>query len=72
MSKLIAIGSDHGGFELKEVIKAHLIERGLKFIDIGPQSNQSVDYPNLHISCVKKSSRMNAAAAFCAVVPESV
>lgn len=66
MSKLIAIGSDHGGFELKEVIKAHLIERGLKFIDIGPQSNQSVDYPEFaHKLCEKIQSNECGCGILC-------
>ena len=41
----IAIGSDHGGYELKEAIKVHLMERGIKFIDVGTNSSASVDYP---------------------------
>ncbi|MCI8332710.1 MAG: ribose 5-phosphate isomerase B [Clostridiales bacterium] len=54
MSTIIAIGSDHGGFDLKEVIKAHLIERGLKFIDVGTTSTKSVDYPEFaHKLCQK-------------------
>ena len=54
MSTLIAIGADHGGFELKEVIKAHLIERGLKFIDVGTVNTKSVDYPEFaHKLCQK-------------------
>lgn len=41
----IAIGSDHGGFELKELIKAHLQKRGLAVEDCGTTSTQAVDYP---------------------------
>ncbi len=42
---MIAIGSDHGGFALKEEIKQHLTERGIEFIDFGTDSEQSCDYP---------------------------
>lgn len=42
---MIAIGSDHGGFELKcEVIK-HLEKRGLEYKDFGTYSAESCDYP---------------------------
>ena len=41
----IALASDHGGFELKEAVKAHLIERGYEVLDLGTDSTQSVDYP---------------------------
>ncbi len=42
---MIAIGSDHGGFELKELVKAHLKERGLEFKDYGCPDRSSCDYP---------------------------
>ena len=45
-STVLAIGSDHGGFELKESLKAHLAERGLEFQDFGPASDDSCDYPD--------------------------
>jgi RpiB/LacA/LacB family sugar-phosphate isomerase len=41
-----AIGADHGGYELKEALKAHLQKRGLSFRDFGTQSRESVDYPD--------------------------
>ena len=41
----IAIGADHGGFEYKEAIKAHLLKRGIKVLDLGTNSNASVHYP---------------------------
>lgn len=41
----IAIGSDHGGFELKEKIKSYLIENDVQVVDYGTNSNESVDYP---------------------------
>ena len=42
---MIAIGSDHGGFALKEEIKKHLTERGIPFRDFGTDSEASCDYP---------------------------
>ena len=41
----IALGADHGGFELKETVKQHLIEKGYEVIDCGTYSSDSVDYP---------------------------
>ena len=40
-----ALGSDHGGFELKQVIMKHLEERGLEYKDFGTCSKDSCDYP---------------------------
>jgi ribose 5-phosphate isomerase B len=42
----IAIASDHTGFFLKEKIKAYLKEKGIKTIDLGTNSEKSVDYPD--------------------------
>ena len=41
----IALGADHGGFTLKEIIKKHLVEKGIEVIDKGTHSLESVDYP---------------------------
>lgn len=42
---MIGIGSDHGGFALKEAIKKHLEDRGLEYKDFGTYSDASCDYP---------------------------
>jgi len=42
---IIALASDHAGFELKEAIKEHLIKLGHEVIDEGTNSLDSVDYP---------------------------
>ena len=42
---MIGIGSDHGGFALKEEIKAHLDEIGVAYKDYGTHSPESCDYP---------------------------
>lgn len=50
---LIAIASDHGGFELKEKVKEHLRERNVKFVDLGTNSTDSVDYPVYGKACAE-------------------
>ena len=47
---MIAIGSDHGGFELKEIIKKHLEKRNIEYKDFGAYSEESVDYPAFGIA----------------------
>ncbi|WP_297455178.1 ribose 5-phosphate isomerase B [Persephonella sp.] len=41
----VAIGSDHAGFDYKEIVKKHLEEKGFEVIDKGTYSKESVDYP---------------------------
>ncbi|MGL4392772.1 MAG: ribose 5-phosphate isomerase B [Fusobacteriaceae bacterium] len=43
--KKIAIGSDHGGFELKTIIKNYLEKKGYEVLDFGTDSKESTDYP---------------------------
>lgn len=43
---MIAIGSDHGGFDLKEQVKKHLEERGFEVKDFGCYDKSSIDYPD--------------------------
>ncbi len=42
---MIAIGSDHGGFDLKEIVIAHLQEQGIMCKDFGCYDRNSCDYP---------------------------
>jgi ribose 5-phosphate isomerase B len=42
----IAIGSDHAGFELKEVLAKFLEEMGFDVVDVGTHSTAPVDYPD--------------------------
>jgi ribose 5-phosphate isomerase B len=44
--KVIAIGADHGGFELKETLKAELSGMGMDVNDVGTFSKAAVDYPD--------------------------
>ena len=55
--EVIAIGSDHAAFELKENIREFLIESGYNVKDLGTDSSRSVDYPDFGIAvgeCVAK------------------
>ena len=42
---MIAIGSDHGGFDLKELVIRHLKEKGMEVKDLGCYDKSSCDYP---------------------------
>lgn len=42
----IALASDHGGFELKEILRAHLLKSGHSLVDFGPEDAGRVDYPD--------------------------
>lgn len=48
-----AIASDHGGYELKEHIKAHLATKQVEVLDLGTDSLESVDYPTYGKSCAE-------------------
>ena len=43
----IALGSDHGGYQLKENIKEYLKELNVKCVDFGCESEKPVDYPDI-------------------------
>ncbi|MEF9896152.1 MAG: ribose 5-phosphate isomerase B [Clostridia bacterium] len=55
----IALGSDHGGFELKNLVKAHLEARGFTCEDCGSFNTERVDYPVYG----EKAARMVASGA---------
>jgi ribose 5-phosphate isomerase B len=44
--RVIALGADHGGFELKEQLKGHLRDWGYAILDLGTSSTAAVDYPD--------------------------
>jgi ribose 5-phosphate isomerase B len=44
--RVVAVGADHGGYELKEMLKGYLVELGYGVVDCGTDSTQSVDYPD--------------------------
>jgi len=47
---LVAVGADHGGFPLKEEVKAHLTRLGWRFRDLGTFSTEPVDYPDVALA----------------------
>ena len=55
--KTICIASDHAGYNLKESIKTFLISKSVSIIDLGPNKNSSVDYPDY---AKKVSKRVNS------------
>lgn len=50
----IIIGSDHGGYDLKEILKEYLGELGLEFEDMGTRSTDPVDYPDFAKAVAQK------------------
>ena len=52
--KKIFISSDHAGFKLKEDIKSFLKKKKYSFIDLGPDNDNRVDYPDYAHSVAKK------------------
>ncbi|WP_031314011.1 ribose 5-phosphate isomerase B [Caldanaerobacter subterraneus] len=48
MMKII-LGSDHFGFDLKEIIKEHLRSKGIEVIDVGVYDKNPVDYPDIAV-----------------------
>lgn len=45
----IAIGSDHGGFKLKNEVVNHLASKGFEIVDYGPDTEDSIDYSDVGI-----------------------
>lgn len=45
-SKIVAVGADHGGFKMKEEVRAVLSDLGHKVQDFGAYSEEAVDYPD--------------------------
>lgn len=50
----VALGSDHGGFESKEILKQYLKSLGYRVTDVGTNSMDSVDYPDFAVKVAKK------------------
>ena len=49
----LAVGCDHGGFEVLESIRAYLKEKGIEYVDFGTHSTDSVDYPLIALKVAK-------------------
>ncbi len=53
----IAIASDHGGYDLKQEIIKFLEKSNISYTDLGTFSAESVDYPDIAISCAEAVAR---------------
>jgi ribose 5-phosphate isomerase B len=53
----VAIGSDHGGFGLKEILKRYLENLGYKVVDLGTTSEEACDYPDFAYAVARMVSR---------------
>ncbi len=58
----VAIGADHGGVELKDIIVGHLSNQGLTVLDCGTNGAESVDYPDFAAAVAEKVANGEAAA----------
>jgi ribose 5-phosphate isomerase B len=50
----VAVGSDHGGYEMKEKLKVYLKTLGYHVADVGTDSKESVDYPDFAVKVAQK------------------
>lgn len=56
----IAIGADHNGIEFKKLLAEHLRRGGHEVIDVGPETTESVDYPDYAFAAAELVSRGEA------------
>src|SRR5579862_1239603 len=59
-ARVVAIGADHGGFELKETLKRYLTEWGYTVTDFGTDSAKAVDYPDFALAVAQAVARGDA------------
>jgi ribose 5-phosphate isomerase B len=57
---VIAVGCDHGGFEMKEQLKAYLVEIGYHPLDCGTHNKEAVDYPDFAFAVARQVADGNA------------
>jgi ribose 5-phosphate isomerase B len=55
----IALGSDHGGYQLKENLKKYLKELNVEYKDFGCNSEKSVDYPDIGFKIAREVKNRN-------------
>lgn len=65
----ISLGCDHGGYALKEHIKAYLESKGHEVVDCGTYSTDSCDYPIFGEAAAARSRAASASAASSSVPP---
>jgi ribose 5-phosphate isomerase B len=56
----IVVAADHGGFELKNIIKKYLVEHNYEVLDLGTNTSNSVDYPDYGIKAGEEVMKGNA------------
>lgn len=63
----IALGSDHGGYQLKENLKECLMELNVEYVDFGCENEKSVDYPDIgfKVAIEVKSGRYDRGILIC-------
>ncbi len=49
----IALGSDHGGFEMKQKVRGFLAELGVRYHDLGVHDESPVDYPDIALQVAR-------------------
>jgi len=59
-ARVVALGADHGGFELKETLKRYLADWGYEVRDFGTDSSQAVDYPDFALAVAQAVARGEA------------
>jgi len=64
---IMAVASDHGGYDLKRKVVDHLTERGIKVVDLGTDNKESVDYPVFGKACAEAvvSGKAELGMVFC-------
>ena len=64
---IMAVASDHGGFDLKRKVADHLVAEGIRVVDLGTDSRESVDYPVYGKACAEAvaSGKADLGIVFC-------
>jgi len=63
LKRTVALAADHGGFEMKEALAAHLRSRGFEVVDCGTHGREAVDYPDYALAAARLVARGRAGAA---------
>ena len=61
----IALGADHGGFHLKELLAGHLVGQGHQVVDLGTHTEEAVDYPGYGAAVGRAVTEGAAAVGVC-------
>ena len=67
--KIIALAADHGGFEVKELLREFLRKKGYKVHDLGPSTNAACDYPDYALKVARMVANQKAD---CGIMIDSV